>query len=74
MDYDPNHPTDEDLELEATINRVMDRVGDVREGSAEYRMIVRQLIGLREGSQLGRLIFEEFTMSGDRRLPLEIYG
>jgi hypothetical protein len=26
-------------------------------------MIVRQLRGLREGSQVGRLIFEEFAMS-----------
>ena len=37
---------------------------DVREGSTEHRMIVRQLIGLREGSEVGRLIFEEFNMIG----------
>ena len=37
---------------------------DAREGSAEYKMIVRQLTGLLEGSQIGRLIFEEFSMRG----------
>ena len=55
-------PTPEDNELEATIGRLFDRLEDAREGSAEYRMIVRQLRGLQEGSQIGRLIFEEFSM------------
>jgi hypothetical protein len=31
---------------------------------AEYKMIVRQLTGLREGSEIWCLIFEEFSMRG----------
>ena len=31
---------------------------------AEYKMIVRQLTGLREGSEIGCLIFEEFSING----------
>jgi hypothetical protein len=46
----------------------------VREGSAEYRMIVRQLKGLREGSELGRLIFEDFAMGGRPSVSPEVYG
>jgi hypothetical protein len=57
-------PTPEDDELEATIGRLFDRLEDAREGSAEYRMIVRQLKGLREGSEVGSLIFEEFSLNG----------
>jgi hypothetical protein len=37
---------------------------DAREGSAEYKLIVRRLTGLREGSEIGRLIFEEFSING----------
>jgi hypothetical protein len=57
-------PTPEDDELEDTIRQLFYRLKDAREGSAEYKMIVRQLRGLREGSEVGRLIFEEFSMSG----------
>jgi hypothetical protein len=56
-------PTPEDDELEATIGRLFDRLEDAREGSAEYRMIVRQMKGLRN-SEIGGLIFEEFSMRG----------
>ncbi|MCA1412674.1 hypothetical protein I6F30_16255 [Bradyrhizobium sp. NBAIM20] len=38
------------------------------------RMIVRHLKGLREGSQLGRLIFEEFDMGDRPWVPPEVYG
>jgi hypothetical protein len=61
-------------ELEELIRDVLYRLRDVREGSAEFRMIVRQLKGLREGSQLGRLIFEEFAMSGRPWVPNEVYS
>jgi hypothetical protein len=44
------------------IRRLFYRMDDAREGSVERRMIVRQLIGLREGSEVGRLIFEGFNM------------
>ena len=57
-------PSPEDDELEATITRLFHRLENAREGSAEHKMITRQLIGLREGSEVGRLIFEEFSMRG----------
>ena len=57
-------PTPEDDALEDTIRQLFYSLEDAREGSAEYKMIVRQLTGLREGSQIGRLIFEEFSMRG----------
>ena len=55
-------PTPEDDELEATIGRLFHRLEDAREGSAEYRMIVRQMHGLKK-SEIGGLIFEEFAMN-----------
>ena len=56
-------PTPEDDELEATIQRLFYRLEDAREGSAEYKMITRQLRGLRSG-EINGLIFEEFAMRG----------
>jgi hypothetical protein len=65
-DYDPEAVKDaEELELEATIKRLVDRLDDARKGSAEYKMIIRQLQGMRDGSQLGRLIMEEYAMRGE---------
>ncbi|CUU15692.1 hypothetical protein ACT4MK_32055 [Bradyrhizobium barranii] len=61
-------------ELEELIRDVLYRLNDVREGSAEYRMIVRQLKGLRECSELGRLIFEGFAMGCRPWVPAEVYG
>jgi hypothetical protein len=66
----PPVPVDE--ELEATIKQLIARKDAAREGSAEYRMIVRQLIGIREFSQLGRLIIEDFEMRAELFLPREI--
>ncbi len=40
-------PVETDEALEATIKRLVDRLDEVHEGSAEHRMIIRQLIGLR---------------------------
>ena len=60
-EYEPS-PVDD--ELEATIRQLFYRMDDTREGHAEHKMIVRQLIGLREGSEVGRLILEEFNMIG----------
>ena len=57
-------PTPEDDAMEDAIRQLFYSLEDAREGSAEYKMIVRQLTGLREGSQIGRLIFEEFSMRG----------
>ena len=59
-------------ELEATIKTLVtlvDRLDDAREGSAEHKMIIRQLVGALEGSQLGRLILEEYAMSARLSLP-----
>ena len=69
-------PSPEDDELEATIRRLFYRLEDAREGSAEHRMIVRQLIGLREGSEVGRLIFEvQYDRARDLRLAIpELIG
>jgi hypothetical protein len=53
----------EEEELEATIRTLVYRLDDAREGSAEHRMIIRQLQGIRDFSQLGRLIIEDFEMS-----------
>ena len=50
--------------LEGTVRQLFYSLEDAREGSAEYKMIVRQLTGLREGSEIGCLIFEEFSMRG----------
>jgi hypothetical protein len=61
-------------ELEELINDLLYRAKDAREGSAEHRMIVRQLKGLRNGSQMGRWIFEELDMACSPLLPLELYS
>ena len=53
----------EEEELEATIRTLVYRLDDAREGSAEHRMIIRQLQGIRDFCQLGRLIIEDFEMS-----------
>ena len=58
-----------DEELEATIRRLVDRLNAAREGSAEYRMIVRQLVGIRKTSELGGLIIEGHELYGDLSLP-----
>ena len=63
-------PTPEDDELEA-IGSLFHRMNAAREGSAEHRMIVRQLIGLRKSSEIACLIFEEFSMKGDYRELVE---
>jgi hypothetical protein len=41
------------------------RLDDARKGSAEHRMIKRQLIGLQRGSELRRLIIEDHVMSAN---------
>jgi len=52
---------DYELELENTIRRLIALMDAAREGSAEYRMIVRQLIGVRDSSELPSLIIEEYA-------------
>ena len=54
--YDPELPkTDEEIELEEVVaGRLAYQLHDAREDSAEYKMIVRQMEGIRHGSELGR--------------------
>jgi len=51
--------TYEDAELEATILALVKRKNAAREGSAEYRMALRQLTGLRYSRELAGPIIEE---------------
>lgn len=46
-------------QLEHTIERLTERLDAAREGSAAWRMVVRQLDGLRDRSQLAEQIMEE---------------
>lgn len=65
--YSPDIPkTAEELELEATIRRLVERLYEVRDGSAEYRMIERVLEGIRHGSELGGLLMQEVDAGGLR--------
>lgn len=57
--------TDEELELEEVVRQLAYRLREAREGSAEYKMIVRQMEGLR-GSELGSLLMEEYDIGGIR--------
>jgi hypothetical protein len=59
----------DEIELEQTIDRLVDRYHAAREGSAEHKMIIRQLQGVRDGSQLGGLILEEYEMRGEVTVP-----
>src|SRR3954466_7379494 len=64
-EYDPEQPkTAEELVLEKIIRDLVERLQDVGEGSAEQKMIERQLEGIRRGSQLGGLLMEEYDMGG----------
>jgi hypothetical protein len=69
MQYDPNALSDKEIqfekELEKIITTLLVRRDRAREGSAEYRMIERQLEGIRHGSQVGALMMEEVDSSGD---------
>jgi hypothetical protein len=51
---------DYELELENTIRRLIALHDAAREGSAEYRMVIRQLTGLRDSSELAGLIMDIF--------------
>jgi hypothetical protein len=51
---------DYELELENTIRRLIALLDAAREGSAEHRMILRQLACVRDSSQLAGQIMEEY--------------
>lgn len=66
-EYNPDVPkTDEELALEKIIRDLVERLQDVREDSAEQKMIERQLEGIRRGSELGGLLMQEYDMGGIR--------
>jgi hypothetical protein len=63
--YSPDIPkTVEEIELEEIIRQLADRLRFAREGSAAYRMILRQMDGIRHGSELGGLLMEEYDIGG----------
>jgi hypothetical protein len=54
--------TAEDDRLEGILRRLADRLDAVDEDSAEHKMIVRQMEGIRRDSELGRLLMEELEI------------
>jgi hypothetical protein len=63
MMYDPDIPkTDDEIELENILRQLIDRLSETREDSAAYKMIVRQMEGIRHGSELGSLLMEEYDI------------
>jgi hypothetical protein len=63
--YDPDLPKSaEELELEEIIKRLAHQLYEADEDSAEYRMIERQMEGIRHGSELGGLLMQEYDMGG----------
>ena len=48
--------TDEEIELEEILIQLDRRLQAAREGSAEHQMILRQMEGIRHGSELGGLL------------------
>jgi hypothetical protein len=64
--YDPDLPkTAEEIELEDIIRQLAYRFRNARVDSAEEKMILRQMDGIRRGSQLGRLLMEELDMDSN---------
>ncbi|HZD62101.1 MAG TPA: hypothetical protein VE200_04825 [Xanthobacteraceae bacterium] len=51
-------------ELERVIETLTERLAVAREGSAAHRMVVRQLEGVRNSSQLAEQILEEHDYWG----------
>jgi hypothetical protein len=63
--YDSDAPKSAyERELEEVVRRLAYRLLEAREDSAEYRMIERQMEGIRHGSELGGLLMQEYDMSG----------
>jgi hypothetical protein len=63
--YSPDIPkTADELELEAIVRDLAERLHVAREDSAEQRMILRQMDGIRQHSELGILLMEEYDIGG----------
>ena len=64
-EYDPDAPRSaEELRLEEIISELAYRLKHADMDSAEYKMIMRQMAGIRRGSELGSLILEEYDYWG----------
>jgi hypothetical protein len=63
--HDNDKHTIEADAFEDTVSELVYRLQIAREGSAEYRMIERQLICIRHGSELGGLIIEGFELRAE---------
>jgi hypothetical protein len=61
--------TAEEIELEDIIWQLDHRLRKAREGSAAQKVILRQLDGIRHGSELGGLLMEEYSRLGRRGCP-----
>jgi hypothetical protein len=63
--------SDDEIELEATIKTLIDRRNAVREDSAEYNAIVRQLGELIDNHEMAGLIAEEYqALLGPLKYPI----
>ena len=63
--YDPDAPRSaEELALEEIVSDLAYRRKLADEDSAEYKMIMRQMEGIRRGSELGLMILEEYDYWG----------
>ena len=56
--------SDEEIALEEIVSDLAYRRKHTDEDSAEYKMIMRQMAGIRRGSELGSLILEEYDYWG----------
>jgi CO dehydrogenase/acetyl-CoA synthase gamma subunit (corrinoid Fe-S protein) len=56
-------------QIKTAIRQLIARRKAVRKGSAEDRMIDRQLIGIRDSSELADLIMQDFQMSALVSVP-----
>jgi hypothetical protein len=66
--YDPttsktDEERNEERELQDTIMQLHAQYRAARANSAEERMILRQMDGIRRGSELGGLLMEEYHLS-----------
>jgi hypothetical protein len=58
--------TTEERKLEQLLTELIERLNDADEGGAEYKFILRQMEGVRRGSQMGGLLMEEYDIGGMR--------
>jgi hypothetical protein len=59
-----DYPDGYERQLKITLRTLIERMNAAREGSAEHRLIERQLEGVRGESELAGLIMEGYDCSG----------